>query len=141
MVSDCKGAVTRINESMKLHHRALGRHAKGVFCESILCPHTTDRDARRISWTRSHPEERYPDDRWSHEDWDIWLADAIAEKNRGKTDKIFGIGMYDWEELKVSQIIDSIITDGLWHWRTDDECETVVTDDIMHHIHLIRIQT
>jgi hypothetical protein len=48
--------------------------------------------------------------------------------------------MYDWEELRVSQIIVSIITDGLWHWRTDDECETVVTDDIMRHIHPIRIQ-
>jgi hypothetical protein len=41
--------------------------------------------------------------------------------------------MYDWEELKVSQIIDSIITDSLWHWRADDECEIVVTDDIMSH--------
>jgi hypothetical protein len=98
------------------------------------------RISRRISRTRSHPEDRNPDDCWSYADWGIWLADAIAEGDRGKIDEICGVGMYDWEELKVSRIIDSIILDSLWHWRTDDECETVVTDDIMHHIHPIRIQ-
>jgi hypothetical protein len=96
MVSDCKGAVTRIDESMKLHHRALGHHAKGIFCESILHPYTTDQDARRISWSRSHLEERYPDDCWSYDDWGIWLADAIAEGDRGKIDKTFLVGRYEF---------------------------------------------
>jgi exonuclease III len=140
MVSDCKGAVSRIDESMKLHHRALGHHAKGVFCESVLRAHNDEREARQIAWTRSHPEERYPEDFWSYEDWGIWLADAIAEGDRTKIDNIFGQDQYDWEEVTVTQILDSVITDGLWHWRTNDEYATVVTDDIMHHIHPIRIQ-
>jgi hypothetical protein len=62
MISDCKGAVTRIDESMKLHHRALAHRAKGIFCESVLRARTTDSEARCIAWTRSHPEENYPDD-------------------------------------------------------------------------------
>ena len=142
MVSDCKGAVMRIDESMKLHHRALGHRAKGIFCESVLRSHASDHEARRIAWTRSHPENNYPDDSyWAYDDWGIWLADAIAEGDWGKLDAIFGIDGYDKVELKVAQILDSVIVDGLWHWRTDDDAAIVITDDIMHHMHSIRISS
>lgn len=140
MISDCKGAVTRIEESMHIHHRALGHLAKGIFCESVMRTHDDDLEARRVRWTRSHPERQYPDNSfWSYEDWGIWLADAIAEGDRQKLDDIFGVNEYDWEEVQVSQIIDTIVQDGLWHWRTNDETATVITDDIMHHIHPTRI--
>jgi len=89
-------------------------------------------------WIRSHPEKRKKRKDWTQDDWGIYLADAITEKNNSRVFERYK-GQYTPMVIHIDDIWNLLIPPPLWRWTDTDG--SIHLDSLLTARHIRDLET
>ena len=133
--SDCTSAIARTNRALRSYINPLA-HTRGGLWASGSHTFYDPLEPRYFQHVKAHPE-RCPDRTAnpSLADKAIFMADAIAGQSKQRLGKI-NLPTTN-HSLELNNVMNEIIPLRHWHFRTADEHQTPVLDDLIAHQHAI----